>query len=468
MLLKASLHQLAAQAGSKSLIAFARLTHPKYEPNWHHKLLASKLEAVARGEIKRLIISMPPRHGKTDLASLRFAPWFLGQKPNLNIVQATYAAEFAEENGKKSRNILASKIYNDIFPDVKLAKDSKAVSRWQTNHGGSYYAVGVGGPLTGRGANILLIDDPHKNRAEAESPVMRDNVWDWFTSTAYTRLEDNGSIIVIMTRWHEDDLAGRLLKGIEHWEYLSLPAIAEIDEPYRQAGDPLWPEKFDLHALNNIKDAIGSREWISLYQQRPSAAEGEIFKRDWWKYCKRDFDKDVRHDPFLPKFLSIVQSWDTAFKAKTHNDWSVCETWGMAADGYYLLDVWRKRVEFPELKKAAKDLGAKYRPNVIYVEDKASGQSLIQELQRDTRLPILGCNPDSDKIARAYAVTPMIKAGNVYICEGDWNSDFIDEHAIFPNGVHDDQVDSTTQALAEMLLNVKTKSERVQVSHIGR
>lgn len=448
---RVSAQSLVVQAAQNSLIAFTRITHPSYKPSWHHKLLASKLEAIARGEIKRLIISMPPRHGKSELASLRFAPWFLGKNPTKNIVQATYSAEFAEEHGKKSRAIVSSPIFEAIF-GINLATDSKAVSRWQTDKGGSYYAVGVGGSLTGRGANILLIDDPHKNRQEAESSVMRQNVWDWFASTAYTRLEDNGAVIVIMTRWHEDDLAGRLLKSEEHWEYLSLPAIAEIDEPYRKMGEALWPEKYDLADLENIRKAIGSREWISLYQQRPSAAEGEIFKREWWQYFKRNFDKDYREDDFLPKFDWVYQSWDTAFKKDSENDFSVCTTWGVAKTGYYLLDVWKRRVEFPELKRAVMALATEFNPNQIFVEDKASGQSLIQEIKRDTSLPIKPITVDRDKVARAYAVTPIIEAGKVYLCENTvWLREYIDSCAAFPNGVHDDEVDSTTQALSQML-----------------
>jgi predicted phage terminase large subunit-like protein len=382
---------------------------------------------------------MPPRHGKTELASIRFAPWFLGRNPDKNIIQATYAAEFAEESAKKSRSILSSPVYEQIF-DVKLAQDSRAVSRWQTNRGGSYYAVGVGGPLTGRGANLLVVDDPHKNRQEAESVVMRANVWEWFTSTAYTRLEDNASAILIMTRWHEDDLAGRLLRGDEHWEYLSLPAIAEQDEPYRKHGEALWPQKFDVEALENIRCAIGSREWASLYQQQPSVAEGEIFKREWWHFYS-----------MRPHFQKIVQSWDTAFKKGKENDFSVCTTWGVAPNGYYLIHVWKEKVEFPELKRAVVMLASEFAPDEILIEDKASGQSLLQEIRQETRLPITAIKVDADKIARAYAVTPTIEAGNVFLPENAaWVRDYVDSLAAFPNAAHDDDVDSTTQALAHM------------------
>ncbi len=428
-------------SAQNSLIEFACQTHKSYKVNWHHKRLASKLEDVANGKLKRLLISMPPRHGKTELASIRFGPWYLGQHPTHNIIQTTYSAEYAEENAKKSRYIVLSPEYRDIF-GFSVDRDSRAVSRWKTEKGGSYYAVGVGGPLTGRGANLLIVDDPHKNRQEAESPVIRKNVWDWFTSTAYTRLEDNGAIIVIMTRWHEADLIGCILSGSEEWEYICLPAIAEQDEQCRKEGEPLWPQKYDLAALQNIKTAIGSKQWESLYQQRPSAAEGEIFKREYWQYYQLRF---------MPLFKKIIHSWDTAFKKGSQNDYSVCTVWGVTDTGYYLIYRWKERVEFPELKRTVISIAAQIPPNEILIEDKASGQSLIQELQRETRLPIAAYKIDGDKVARANAVTPIIESGKVYLpADAEWLQDYIDTLAAFPNAVHDDDVDSTTQALSAM------------------
>lgn len=444
-------------AARESLTAFALLTHPHYQVSWHHRRLAEYLQAIERRDIQRLIISMPPRHGKTELASLRFAPWYLGRHPTHNVVQATYAAEFAEDNGRKARAIAGTELYRDIF-GVGLDTSSRAVGRWQTTAGGTYYAVGVGGPLTGRGANVLLVDDPHKNRQEAESPVMRERVWEWFSSTAYTRLENGGVCIVIMTRWHEDDLVGRLLDGPEHWEQLILPAIAETDEADRAAGEALWPEKYDLPALERIRETIGSREWASLYQQRPAAAEGAIFRREWW----RDYDE-------APAFSRVVQSWDTAFKAGQDNDASACTTWGVATDGYYLLDVWSERVEFPELKRQVMALADRFRPHQILVEDKASGQSLIQELQRETRLPIKPVRVDRDKVARAYAVTPLIEAGRVYLPRwAHWKAGYLDELAAFPAAAHDDRVDSTTQALAEMALYARQPATPAHIPYMGR
>jgi predicted phage terminase large subunit-like protein len=416
------------------------------------------MEAIERRDIRRLVISMPPRHGKTELASIRFAPWYLGRNPTHNVIQSTYSGEFAEDNGRKTRGLVGSPEYRAFF-GFGLDQSSKAVSRWQTELGGAYFAVGVGGPLTGRGANVLLIDDPHKNRQEAESQTMRDRVWDWFASTAYTRLEKNGIAIIIMTRWHEDDLVGRVLNGPEHWEQLVLPAVAEVDEEYRAEGEPLWPEKYDRQALAQIRETVGGREWASLYQQRPSAAEGNVFQRDWFRFYSEP-----------PAFKRIVQSWDTAFKAGQDNDRSACTTWGIADDGYYLLDCWAERVEFPDLKRQVQMLADKWHPHDILVEDKASGQSLLQELRRDTRLPLLAVKVDKDKLARAYAVTPLFESGNVRVpASAAWMADYIDELASFPAGAHDDRVDSTTQALERMALMTKPKPARTAtIPFLGR
>jgi predicted phage terminase large subunit-like protein len=450
--------ELAAQAARDSLLAFAVLTHPNYEAGWHHRKLAEYLEAIERREINRLVISMPPRHGKTELASIRFAPWYLGRNPTHNVIQATYSGEFAEDNGRKTRALVATPEYKAFF-GFGLDQSSKAVSRWQTERGGTYFAVGVGGPLTGRGGNVLLIDDPHKNRQEAESATYRQRAWDWFASTAYTRLEKNGIAIIIMTRWHEDDLVGRVLNGSEHWDQLVLPAIAETDEPCRTEGEALWPEKFNTTALAQIRETVGSREWASLYQQRPAAAEGNVFQRDWFRFYNE-----------APVFKRVVQSWDTAFKAGQDNDRSACTTWGVADDGYYLLDCWAERVEFPELKRQVVMLAAKWAPSDILVEDKASGQSLLQELKRDTRLPLLAVKVDRDKLARAYAVTPLFESGRVRVpSSAPWIADYIDEMASFPAAAHDDRVDSTTQALERMaLMDKPTPTRAARVNFMGR
>jgi predicted phage terminase large subunit-like protein len=292
--------------------------------------------------------------------------------------------------------------------------------------------------MTGRGAHLLLFDDPLKGSDEARSDVIRRDLHDFFTHVACTRLPPDGAIVVVQTRWHEDDLAGRLSR--EHpgdWDNLSLAAIAERDDAFRKTGEALWPERFPLHALEHIRAGIGGAAWASLYQQRPAAAEGAIFKRDWWRFSREQ-----------PSCTRIVQSWDTAFKTGRDNDYSVCTTWGVSGNAYCLLWFWRGRVEFPELKKRMGWLAQEWKPAQILVEDQASGQSLIQELKYQAALPIIAVKVDRDKLARAEAVTPIIEAGKVFLPESaPWLNDYIDELAAFPTGVHDDAVDSTTQAL---------------------
>ena len=309
-----------------------------------------------------------------------------------------------------------------------------------TTAGGAYYAVGRGGALTGRGANLLLIDDPLKDYAEANSEVIRQSLHDWYSSVAYTRLYSGAAIILVSTRWHEDDLAGRLLResGGEEWHVLRLPAIAEVDESFRRAGEPLWPAKFPLKTLEQIRRDIGDAAFVSLYQQRPAAAEGAVFNRNWWQFY---------HYP--PTCKRIVQSWDTAFKSGLQNDYSVCSTWGVLENGYYLLSLSRVRVDFPEQTRLVGSLGREWKAIAILVEDAASGQGAqIQELRHESALPIIPVKVDSNKLARAYAITPMIEAGRVFLPKSaPWLNDYVDELAAFPNGVHDDAVDSTTQAL---------------------
>jgi predicted phage terminase large subunit-like protein len=407
----------------------------------HHDLIIRKLEAIERGEIKRLMIFLPPRHGKSFITSSIFPAWFLGKHPERHVIFATYGQELSDDFGRPVRNFIADRVHQEIFPNCRLSEDSTSVRRFNTTAGGAYFAVGRGGSITGRGAHLLLIDDPIKGFEEANSETVRKALHEWYASVAYTRLMPGGAIIIIQTRWHEDDLAGWLLRehSSENWDVLSLPAIAEQDEGFRKEGEALWPGEFPLPVLQGIRTGIGGRTWASLYQQRPAAAEGVIFKRDWWQRFSRSLT--VRFD-------QVVQSWDTAFKRGTENDFSVCTTWGVTGHGYYLLHLWRQRVEFPELKRALASLEEQWEPHAILVEDKASGQSLIQELQLSTALPLIPVKVDSDKQTRAQAVTPLIEAGKVFLPESaPWLVDFIEEMARFPNGVHDDVVDATTQAL---------------------
>jgi len=425
----------------EDLACYAVALWPQFELAHHHELIVSRLEAVERSEISRLMIFLPPRHGKSLLASAIFPAWYLGRHPDRHLIFATYGQELSDDFGRQVRNLIADPVHRAIFPRCSLSEDSSAAHRFNTVHGGAYFAVGRGGPITGRGAHIFVIDDPLKDYQEANSETTRKALHEWFTSVAYTRLAPGGSILLIQTRWHEDDLAGRLLSSNanEHWEVLSLPAIAERDENFRHEGEALWHDKFPLPELERIHSAIGGRAWASLYQQRPAAAEGVIFKRNWWQFYR---------PPLTVAMNRIVQSWDTAFKKGTENDFSVCTTWGVADNGYYLLHLWRGRVEFPELKRVLASLAEQWKPNAILVEDKASGQSLIQELKLSTALPVMPFKVDSDKQTRAQAVTPLMEAGRIFLPESaPWVSDFVEEMACFPNGIHDDVVDATTQAL---------------------
>lgn len=432
----------------KSLLSFCQYTKDDYIVAPHLEQLAAALEAVECGEITRLIVSMPPRHGKSEMVSLRFPCWYLAKHPENYIVQSGYAESIALVHSRQARNIFSSYEMDRVFPAIryrpekasqdKIPPERQAAHEWGTKQGGSYYAVGIGGGLTGRGFNLGIIDDPIKDAEEAESSTIRDKVWEWYTQVFRTRAQPDAAIIVVMTRWHKDDLVGRLLKQAEtdpaadQWTVLHFKAISD--------GEALWPEHYSIDDLFNIRSSIGSRAFESLYQGEPTIAEGNIIKREWWKY--------YTERPYVNR---IIHSWDTAFKEKQHNDFSVCTVWGETDNTYVLLDVWRGKVEFPELKRVVVSLAERDHPASVVVEDKASGQSLIQELQRNTRLPVIPFKVDRDKIARAESITPLIEAGKVILPDNaPWLYDYIEELSAFPAAAHDDQVDSTTQALNYM------------------
>jgi predicted phage terminase large subunit-like protein len=420
------------------LACYAIAVFPKFELAAHHRLMVDKLEAVERGEIRRLMMFLPPRHGKSLLGTQIFPAWFLGRHPDRSIITASYGQELADDFGRNVRNMVNDSLHRAIFPEFCLADDATSMRRFSTTAGGLYYAVGRGGPITGRGAHLLLIDDVIKDAQEARSEVTRRALYEWFSSVAYTRLQPGGAIVLISTRWHQDDLAGRLLQqDPKGWDVLCLRAIAEVDESFRRAGDALWTEQFPLEDLEKTREVIGSAAFESLYEQNPAAAEGAVFKRQWWRFFREQ-----------PTFRRVVQSWDTAFKIGAENDFSACTTWGVADNGYYLLWFWRGRVEFPELKKRIKWMAEQWKPNQILVEDMGSGQSLIQELRHGSALPIIPIKVDKDKRSRTEAITPLIEAGRVFLPESaPWLNDYVDELAVFPTGAYDDAVDSTTQAL---------------------
>ncbi|MBZ5658219.1 MAG: phage terminase large subunit [Acidobacteriia bacterium] len=420
------------------LACYAIALWPSFELAAHHRIIVDRLEAVQRGEIRRLMIFMPPRHGKSLLTSQFFPAWYLGRHPDRSIITASYGQELADDFGRKVRNLVGDPMHRAIFPSFRLADDSTSMRRFNTTRGGSYYAVGTGGPITGRGADLFVIDDPIKGPDEAQSETVRRSLYEWFQMVACTRLQPRAGVVLVQTRWHEDDLAGRLLR--EHpelWDVLCLAAIAETDESFRRAGEALWSQRFSLEDLEQTRVEIGSAAFKSLYQQMPAAAEGAIFRRAWWRFYRE-----------APACGRIVQSWDTGFKTGCNNDFSVCSTWRVSETGYFLLWLWRGKVEFPELKRRVHWLAEQWKPNLILVEDRASGQSLVQELRHGSCLPIIPVKVDKDKEARAKAVTPLIEAGKVFLPESaPWLTEYIDELSSFPTGTHDDAVDSTTLAL---------------------
>lgn len=386
---------------------------------------------------------MPPRHGKTELASIRFAPWYLGRNPTHNVIQATYSGEFAEDNGRKTRALVASPEYRAFF-GFGLDQSSKAVSRWQTERGGTYFAVGVGGPLTGRGGNVLLIDDPHKNRQEAESETYRQRAWEWFTSTAYTRLEKSGVAIIIMTRWHEDDLVGRVLASGEHWEELILPAIAEEDDAHRKSGEALWPEKYNLAALTQIRDTVGAREWGSLYQQAPRPLSGDLFQVE-----------RLQTVDGVPVGTRFVRAWDLA-STENGGDWTAGALIGAMPDGRTIIaDMVRgqwgpQNVEAALVATAsrdsvtvrircAQDPGQAGKAQASYLAGKLAGHDV-------TFRTVSG-----DKITRALPLAAQVNAGNVVLLRGGWNGALMDEMRGFPNAKHDDQIDAISDGFSELI-----------------
>lgn len=420
------------------LLACAVGLWPSYAPAPHHRAIAEKLEAVERGEIKRLMISMPPRHGKSLLCSEFFPAWYLGRNPEKQVIFATYSQDLAEDFGRRARNWLRDDAYRAIFPGVEIAADSSAASRFSVGQRGAYFAVGVGASITGRGADVLLIDDPLKGREEADSETMRRRLKDWYTSVAYTRLMPGGSIVIVQTRWHPDDLSGWILEEHAHekWEVLSLPAISAD-------GKALWPDRYPLETLETIKATLPERDWSALYQQSPVVEGGNILKSHWWKKW------EGKHPP---ECGYILQSWDTAFSEKDvkTNSYNARTTWGVfvSQDGnrsLVMIEAWRGKVDYPTLRDEALKSYREHKPDCVIVEKKSRGQSLIQDLRR-FGVPVVEYQPDADKVTRAYAVQAMLESGQIYYPPRRWADEVINECALFPNCVTNDYVDTCTQA----------------------
>jgi predicted phage terminase large subunit-like protein len=419
------------------LICFGRYINPDFIHPWHIRLLARKLEEAEKFGGRRIIIAVPPRHGKSFLGSQLFPPWFLGRNPSKYIISVSYGDELALDMGRVVRNYMKDPNYLRVFPGVALARDSTSSGRFNTAQGGAYFAAGVGGPITGRGAHVLIADDTIKNWKEAQSKVVRKHLINWFLSTAFSRLQKGGSVILINTRWHDEDLAGYLLKHDKgnDWEEIVLPALNENDEA-------LVPEFFSAIDLIKIRKTLGSRIFAPLYQGRPQPEEGGIIKKTWFKrYSTLPVSRPLR----------IVQSWDTAVKDDQLNDYSVCTTWWEFFGKYFLIDVLRGRWAYPDLKREVRGHQKKHKPDVILIEDKGSGSTLIQEMQIDDHAPVLAITPTDSKLVRFVRASPRIEAGMVFLPEeASWLAEYESELVGFPTMEHDDQVDSTSQALDYM------------------
>lgn len=416
-------------------------------PAKHLLLLSEWIVDLAAGRRERAIIEKPPRHGKSEITSFWTPLWYLANFPDRRVILASYEADFAASWGRRVRNAIEA-----IGPrlGLKLAGDSSAANRWEVATGGGMFTTGIGGPLTGKGAHLLIIDDPVKNSEEAHSETIQNRNWEWWQSTARTRLEPQGAAVVVQTRWDQNDLAGRLLSdaasGGEQWDELRLPAVAEEgDQLGRAIGEPLWPERYDAEALKAIRRAVGERVWNALYQQRPSPLEGSIFKRGWWKYYKV-LPADVR---------PACQSWDCAFKDLRTSDYVVGQVWGQRGAEYFLLDRIKDRLDFTATLHAIRQMTAKHPGAALkLIEDKANGSAVISVLTKDVP-GIVAVNPEGGKEARAGAIAPLVEAGNVWLPDptiAPWVGDFVEECAAFPNGAHDDQVDAMSQALLRLAL----------------
>jgi len=429
---------------------FVRRVWPSFIEGSHHRIMGESFEKVISDDYRRLIINMAPRHTKSEFASYLLPAWFLGNNPGKKVIQTAHTAELAVGFGRKVRNLVDSDEFKAIFPNVSLRSDSKAAGRWNTNHGGEYFAIGVGGAVTGKGADLLIIDDPHSEQeAQLGDASVFDKVYEWYTSGPRQRLQPRGKIIQVATRWSQRDLTGQLLKnaserdGTDQWEVIEFPAILP-------SGNPLWPEFWSIDELEKVKAELPSSKWSAQYQQDPTADEAAIIKREWWKRWDSQ-------EP--PQCEFLIQSWDTAFLKTERADYSACTTWGVfytdqTEDGklrpnVILLNAFQKRMEFPELKKKAYESYTQWKPDACIVEAKAAGSPLIFEL-RQMGVPVSEYVPSRgrDKIARVNAVADLFSSGVIWAPNKRFAEEVIEQFAGFPGASsHDDLVDSSTQAL---------------------
>ena len=426
----------------KDFMAFVKHMWPDFIEGSHHKIIADKFNKLAEGKIKRLIINMPPRHTKSEFASYLLPAWMVGKNPKLKIIQSTHTTELAVRFGRKAKTLMDSPEYKQVF-QTRLREDSQAAGKWETQQGGEYYAAGVGSAITGRGANLLIIDDPHSEQ-DAMNMQALERAYEWYTSGPRQRLQPGGAIVLVMTRWNTKDLTGALLNAqrepkADQWEVVEFPAILP-------SGNPVWPEFWKLEELEAVKASAGVQKWNAQYMQNPTSEEGAIIKREWWN----DWDKD-----YIPNLYHVIQSYDTAFMKKETADFSAITTWGVfyknedSGPQLILLDAVKDRFEFPELRRIALEQYGYWKPETVIIESKASGLPLTYEL-RKMGIPVINYTPSkgNDKHTRVNSVAPLFESGCIWAPKNqEFAQEVIEECAAFPYGDHDDLVDSMTQAV---------------------
>ena len=423
-------------------LSFVKSQWPDFVEGRHHKIIADKFNRIAEGKLKRLIVCLPPRHTKSEFASTYFPAWMMGLRGNLKIIQTTHTSELAVRFGRRVRNIIDSSDYQEVFPKLKLQADNKSAGRWTSSQGGEFFAAGVGGAITGRGADLLLIDDPVSEQ-DALSPTAMDSIYDWYTSGPRQRLQPGGIVVIVMTRWSTKDLVGQVLKKqgddyADKWELVEFPAIMP------ESQEPLWPEYWSKEELLSVKASLPVPKWNAQWMQNPTSEEGSIVKREWWNVWEGD----------VPPYSYVIQSYDTAFSKKESADYSAVTTWAVFTpiqDGpeeIILLDAKRVRLDFPDLKKLAWEEWKYWEPDCVLIEAKASGTPLTQELRR-MGIPVTAYTPSrgQDKIARMNSVAPIFESGMVWVPETEFAEEVIEEMASFPFGDNDDYCDSSTMAL---------------------
>ena len=430
------------ELAQNDFLAFVKTIWPEFIEGEHHKTIADKFNKLASGEIKRLIVNMPPRHTKSEFASTLLPAWMIGKTPKLKIIQTTHTGELAVRFGRKAKTLIDSPEYQEIFK-TRLREDSQAAGRWETAQGGEYFAAGVGGAITGRGADLLIIDDPHSEQ-DAMNLSALERAYEWYTSGPRQRLQPGGKIVCVMTRWNVKDLTGILLKNqsepkSDQWDLVEFPAIMP-------SGKPVWPEYWKLDELESVKASLSLGKWNAQWMQNPTSEEGAILKREWWK----DWDKD-----YIPPLDHVIQSYDTAFMKKETADFSAITTWGIFRENpdgppqMILLDALKDRLEFPELRRVAKEQYDYWKPETVLVEAKASGLPLTYEL-RNMGIPVVNYTPSkgNDKHTRVNSVAPLFESGSIWApLNKQFAQEVVEECAAFPYGDHDDLVDSTTQAV---------------------